>query len=494
MSRGRLIFAAALLLGTVLVLNSLLAGAEPEKIDDAEITMAVDGALMLDEMVSAHLLDVETRDGVVTLSGTVDNILARERAAKVAQTIRGVRSVINHIGVACIVKPDDSLREDISAALAEDPSTRPYDIAVRVDDGEVTLDGVVDSWDGKQIVAGVAKGVAGVREITNNIGIDYVITRPDDEIRDEVLRRLELDPYVYEGLIDVEVFAGEVTLEGTVGSAAERVQAAKDAWVTGVTGVESDGLEIRWWASDSLRRESRVIFVTDEEVKHAVEDALRFDTRTSEYDFDVNVQEHRVRLSGVTDNLIAKSAAGETAMNTTGVADVENLIKVRPEAGFEIEDLTGNVKRALARDPLLERYNLTPIVRNQKVYLYGTVDTFCDRQRAVDVASRVWGVAAVKDNLKVNAAVDLKDDDRIKEDIESQLFWSVFVSGGNIEVSVEDGVATLTGSVYSWQELKAAIENAFDGGAVAVKSNLAILDLPAYTHRYYRPGYMRPIP
>lgn len=41
-------------------------------------------------------------------------------------------------------------------------------------------------------------------------------------------------------------------------------------------------------------------------------------------------------------------------------------------------------------------------------------------------------------------------------------------------VSVEDGVATLTGAVDSWTEYNAARENAFQGGAVTVITKLRV--------------------
>jgi len=490
----RLLVVAGLVLGLVFILHSALPAAEAEKISDKAITRAVESALYLDELVSAHLVDVETGQGIVTLSGTVDNILARERASKVAESIRGVRSVVNRIGVACIVKPDKTLEKDVRAALAEDPATESYQIAVNARDGIVTLEGEVDSWDEKQIAGTVAMGVAGVRDLNNRMNIDYEGVRTDQEIRAEIERRLELDPYVYEGMIEVEVSGGRVSLSGIVGSAAERTHAITDSWVTGVTEVEAGGLEVRWWAREDLKRESRISFATDEEVEQAVRDALRYDPRTAPYDFGVSVEDRQVILTGVTDNLAAKTAAGDNARNTIGVSGVDNFIKVRPEVELTTERIEQNVERALNRDPLLERYTLTPVVRNRKVYLYGTVDTFCDRQRAVNVASRVWGVVDVMDNLEVSAAETMKSDDLIQQDIESELFWSFFVDSDNIEVSVEDGVATLTGVVTSWQELRAAIENAFDGGAVGVKSELVVHEMPRYAPSYYRPRYNRPVP
>jgi osmotically-inducible protein OsmY len=40
---------------------------------------------------------VNTRDGIVTLSGWVDNLLAKERAGQIAESVKGVRAVVNRI-------------------------------------------------------------------------------------------------------------------------------------------------------------------------------------------------------------------------------------------------------------------------------------------------------------------------------------------------------------------------------------------------------------
>jgi len=42
-------------------------------------------------------LQVEVKQGVVTLSGTVELEVQKERAARVAKKVKGVKEVINHV-------------------------------------------------------------------------------------------------------------------------------------------------------------------------------------------------------------------------------------------------------------------------------------------------------------------------------------------------------------------------------------------------------------
>jgi osmotically-inducible protein OsmY len=98
------------------------------------------------------------------------------------------------------------------------------------------------------------------------------------------------------------------------------------------------------------------------------------------------------------------------------------------------------------------------------------------------VASKVKGVAEIKNNLKVYETWRWKTDWEIKEDIEDELFWSPFVDSNEVRVSVKDGVATLTGVVDTWRERGAAADNAYDDGAKEVRNYLRVT---------YGPGYYR---
>jgi osmotically-inducible protein OsmY len=68
--------------------------------------------LLNDSGVPAYLIDVSTRDGIVTLSGWVDSLLAKERASEIAATIKGVRAVVNRIAITT-VRPDEEILEDV---------------------------------------------------------------------------------------------------------------------------------------------------------------------------------------------------------------------------------------------------------------------------------------------------------------------------------------------------------------------------------------------
>lgn len=67
-----------------------------------------------------------------------------------------------------------------------------------------------------------------------------------------------------------------------------------------------------------------------------------------------------------------------------------------------------------------------------------------------------------------------KSDTDLKLDIENQLFWRPFIDSDDVNVSVEGGIATLTGQVNSLREYVVAEKNAFEGGAVGVINRIDI--------------------
>ena len=68
-------------------------------VDDAAITTKVKSAVFAEPGLKTLQINVETKDGVVTLSGTVDNPGLKERAMQIAQHVDGVRSVVDNLAI-----------------------------------------------------------------------------------------------------------------------------------------------------------------------------------------------------------------------------------------------------------------------------------------------------------------------------------------------------------------------------------------------------------
>lgn len=497
----------ALLAGIFLLAATWSPATAAQSLTDEDITNAVDDQLIEDTAVPSAYLGVTTSEGIVTLTGSVNNILAKDRAESLARTVKGVRGVVNRVDVSPGYRPDMEIQEDVVDALVWDPATKSWEIDTKVNNGVVTLSGKVDSWHEKMLAAKVAKGVRGVKGVDNDILLDYGADRADADIQEDIEEMLHWDAYVDDALINVRLDDGKVTLSGTVGSLAEKERATGLAWVSGVTAVDNSDLQVRWWARDDRLRSKKYVPKSESAIKQAVQDVLLYDPRVESFQIEVEPDGGYVTLRGKVDNLKAKRAAAADARTVVGVWAVDNKIKFSPRASSDrrIED---NVEKALVRDPYIDRYELVVSVTDGVVNLYGDVDSTFEKSQADDVASRQVGVQGVNNYLTVNNPNGMayspyaddwylydydwytdtdrtttKSDWQIEEDIEDELWWSPFVDSDDITVSVEAGVATLTGTVETWGERQAATENAIEGGAMLVDNNLTIEYGPDYYNR-----------
>ena len=70
-----------------------------EVIDDTGITMRVKARLLEDPTVKGTRIDVDTREGVVFLTGMVRSKDEKERAIKLAEETRGVKDVQANLSI-----------------------------------------------------------------------------------------------------------------------------------------------------------------------------------------------------------------------------------------------------------------------------------------------------------------------------------------------------------------------------------------------------------
>jgi hyperosmotically inducible protein len=70
-----------------------------EAVDDASTTAKVKLALAKDDQVAAYRIDVDTNNGVVTLTGNVKSRAEANRAIQVAESIKGVKRVNSDLKV-----------------------------------------------------------------------------------------------------------------------------------------------------------------------------------------------------------------------------------------------------------------------------------------------------------------------------------------------------------------------------------------------------------
>ncbi len=114
-------------------------------------------------------------------------------------------------------KTDLQLKHEIETELGWDPKVNAAQIGVTVDNGAVTLRGVVDSYPDKWAAEDATKRVFGVRTVAQDLTVKVLSNhaRTDSEIASAVQKALEWDVYVPD-TVTAKVENGVVTVEGDV--------------------------------------------------------------------------------------------------------------------------------------------------------------------------------------------------------------------------------------------------------------------------------------
>jgi osmotically-inducible protein OsmY len=137
--------------------------------DDTDIAEAIASTMRWNVLVP-ETVDVEVRNGYVTLRGEAVWNFQREAAERLVRDVIGVKGVTNLITVQPKVKAsavEQQVQEAIERAAALDARA----ISVSTTNGTVRLRGTVHSLYEKQVAESAAKAAPGVKEVVNEIAV-----------------------------------------------------------------------------------------------------------------------------------------------------------------------------------------------------------------------------------------------------------------------------------------------------------------------------------
>jgi len=198
---------------TVLMLGTTTATAQVNTIKDGWLVMKVHSEFINEDLLDGSNIDVDVKNGVVTLQGTVTSEAGRARAQELARKNDGVKNVVNQLRIA----PAHDNKAERAMDKTKDKTARAADKA------EDKLDKAGD----KSANAAKKTGRA----------ID------DGWIKSKIYAQYLADwnTVLDDSDIDVDVSNNMVTLNGTVKSAAARAKAVSIAKATdGVKGVKDN--------------------------------------------------------------------------------------------------------------------------------------------------------------------------------------------------------------------------------------------------------------
>jgi osmotically-inducible protein OsmY len=210
---------------------------------NADLQKDVQDAIKWEPLLSAAEIGVIAKEGIITLTGTVDSYWKKTEAEEAARNVAGVKAVVEKIEIKfannSFKKDDNEIATEVVNAFKWNIGVPNEKVKVKVEKGWVTLEGELEWNFQKEAAKNAVRDLLGVAGVTNNITIK---ADAQDEIeRKDIESALERNWSLSDREIKVKVSGTKVTLTGKVDSWYQKSEAARIAWkARGVSSVEND--------------------------------------------------------------------------------------------------------------------------------------------------------------------------------------------------------------------------------------------------------------
>jgi len=188
-----------------------------------------------------------------------------------------------------------------------------------------------------------------------------------------------------------------------------------------------------------------------EQIKTAITSRIISDDRVDASDIGVHVNDGHVVLRGTVASSLERDIAADEALRVAGVESVDNQLELQPptrEPEPTGQELENQVQVALSEFSGTREGQVQVEVTNRLATLTGSVDTLWLKIQVERVVSEVDGVTGVRNHLDVLPPSPVSDQE-IAKTILRALKRSESIDDGTMDVTVEQGVVTLSGSVSS---------------------------------------------
>ena len=193
------------------------------KKSDAQLQRDVQEELRWDTRVKETDVGVEVKEGIVTLTGTLDSWTGRMAAQEAAHRVAGVLDVANDLRVRFVEsaeRTDAEIAKAVRHSLEWDVLVPDEKIRSTVSNGVVTLEGTVELWCHHDDAANAVRNLAGVREVRNLIKVAPAPIAPH-EVRAAIEGALKRHAEHAGKHVQIAVEDGHVILTGEVPSLSE---------------------------------------------------------------------------------------------------------------------------------------------------------------------------------------------------------------------------------------------------------------------------------
>lgn len=166
--------------GVLSVNNNILVKSDIPEHSDAWIALKIRSRLLVKSNVSVATTTVDVKDGIVTLTGTTQNLAQKDLTEAYAKDIDNVKSVRNQLVVKAPAAGDTTISEDmddasitsqVKYALLSHQSTSALKTKVTTTNGVIVITGEAASDAEKSLVTKLAQDVRGTKSVTNNMTV-----------------------------------------------------------------------------------------------------------------------------------------------------------------------------------------------------------------------------------------------------------------------------------------------------------------------------------
>ena len=220
---------------------------------DAAIAPAFRQTYVYRTYLQDSAIQTESRDGVVTLTGTVDEEAYKMLAEEIVLGLPGVVRVDNQLATpseTAAENADTWVGRKVKLALMFHRNVNAGQTAVAVKDGVVTLQGEAGSLAQKELTGSYAADIEGVREVKNEMTVAAIPAMPErtaGEKMDDasITAQIKTALYTHRSTSSIKTKVvtrnGEVALTGIAQNEAEKALVSKlVADIQGVTGVKNE--------------------------------------------------------------------------------------------------------------------------------------------------------------------------------------------------------------------------------------------------------------
>lgn len=221
----------------------------------------------------------------------------------------------------------------------------------------------------------------------------------------------------------------------------------------------------------------KMVMRTSEEIKKDIVNQIAWDSRVDASNIKVTVSDGVVHLTGKVHSYSARLAAETACLTIPGVTSVVNGLEIHFPEDTKIPtdiEILNNVINTLLCNPNIDSKNIDVSVEMGIVNLQGSVSTYWQKILAEQLAFDIAGVLGVVNNIFVVPPVDIIDE-QIAEAIQTSLNRKPGIDISSIDIHVDKGIVTLSGTVSNWSAYHDIVSSArYLVGGINVINNLIV--------------------